>query len=110
MMLKRLFALFALLTVLISSVAFATPTMAQNDVPANEAAEFCRMLDEEGVLDDPSLQITRGECVNILKGPSNENANNFIAGVCGATSVQEFTETTSKGQCIKVLRNSDIFG
>ena len=110
MTVKRLLTLFALLTVLISSVAFATPTMAQNDVPANEAAEFCRMLDEEGVLDDPSLQITRGECVNILKGPSNENANNFIAGACGATSVQEFTETTSKGQCIKVLRNSDIFG
>ncbi len=108
MTVKRLLTLFALLTVLISSVAFAAPAAAQSDSSA--AAEFCRMLDEEGVLDDPSLQITRGECVNLVKGPSSANANNFIAAACGATIVQEFTETTNKGQCIKVLRDSNIFG
>jgi hypothetical protein len=107
MTVKRLLTLFGLLTVLISSVAFATPTMAQ-DVPANEAAELCRMLDEEGVLE--FFGVTRGECVNLVTGPASANANNFIAAICGAEIVQEFTETTNKGQCIKVLRDSNIFG
>ena len=73
-------------------------------VPANEAAELCRALDESGELDE--FGVTRGECVNILKGPASENANNFIAALCGAEEVQEATGTTNKGQCIKVLRGT----
>ncbi len=103
MLLKRLFAFVALLTVLVSSIGFASPTAAQQDVPANEAAEFCRELDAAGVLDDEG--VTRGECVNILRGPASENANNFIAGLCGLDFALEVTETTNKGQCIKVLRD-----
>ncbi len=43
MTLKRLLTLFALLAVLISSVAFAAPAMAGlGEVPANEAANSTR--------------------------------------------------------------------
>lgn len=99
---KSLLVLFALLTVLISGMAFASPTVAQQDVPANEAAELCREFDDAGELDREG--ITRGECVNIFMGPASENANNFIAGVCGFDFALEITETTNKGQCIKALR------
>ena len=99
MMLKRLFALFALLTVLISSVAFAAPAVAQE--PEQSAPELCREVDEQGLLDE--IGINRGECVNILMGFESENFHRVIVGFCGSEDVQEFTETTNKGQCIKVL-------
>jgi hypothetical protein len=101
MTVKRLLTLFGLLTVLLSSVAFATPTMAQG-VPANDAAEICRSLDEEGVLDE--FGVTRGECVNLFKGPASANANNFIAAVCGVDFIQENLGVSNKGQCIKVVK------
>ena len=70
----------------------------------NEAAELCRQLDEQGVLDQPGINVTRGECVNLISGPASENANNFVAALCGLDYVQQYTGTTNKGQCIKVLR------
>ena len=106
MNLKRLLTLFALLSVLFTSVAFASPTVAQIfESPANEAAEFCRELDEEGILGTgSSTGANRGECVNFLMGPASQNANNFIAGACGFDVVQLITGTTSKSECIKFLR------
>jgi muconolactone delta-isomerase len=103
MALKRLFGLVALLTVLVSSIGFASPTVAQiiEEVPANEAAEYCRDLDAQGLLDD--MGRTRGECVNFFKTSPSANANNFIAAVCGNKDFQKEQGTTNKGQCIKVL-------
>jgi hypothetical protein len=72
--------------------------------PASDAAHLCRLLDEEGVLDDRAIQITRGERVNILMGSASEHSNNVLASFCGAPVAQEFTGTTNKGECIKVLR------
>ena len=103
---KSLLVLFTLLTVLFSSVAFATTSSANGfggNAPANEAAEICRELDAEGELKEFGL--TRGECVNLFMGPASENANNFRAAICGIEFVQGLTETTSKGQCIKALRS-----
>src|SRR5215212_5380622 len=78
------------------------PVEVAAQIPANEAAERCRALDEAGVLEDAG--VTRGECVNILKQPSSENANNFIAGRCGLDIVQAALGVENKGQCIKLLK------
>ncbi len=67
----------------------------------NEAAQACREADEQGVLEE--LGITRGECVNSLGTPGNENARSRIAALCGQEFAQQFTGTTNKGQCIQVL-------
>jgi len=71
--------------------------------PANDAAATCKAIDDDGGLDQAG--ITRGECVNLIKGPASEQSNNFIAAVCGFEFVQDVTGTTNKGQCIKVLRS-----
>ncbi len=95
---KALLVMFAILSL---TLGFAGTASAQS-LPANDAAELCRVLDEAGVLDE--LGLTRGECVNLFKGPASENANNFIAAICGVESSQEFTGTSNKGQCIKVVK------
>ena len=69
--------------------------------PAKTAVEFCQALDEAGVLDEAGA--TFGECVNIFKGPASEQANNFIAGLCGLAGIPEQVGATNKGQCIKVV-------
>ncbi len=102
---RRFVATLALVALLgPASLAGAPTAEAGTSIPrsASEAAEFCRELDEEGVLAD--LGATRGECVNFLRGAASENANNFIAGTCGIDFVQVITNTTTKGQCIKALR------
>jgi hypothetical protein len=99
---KRLVMIVALLTLVVSPVVFASGAAAQSGAPA--AAEVCRQLDEAGVLDRPNNQLTRGECVNLLKGRSSPQANNFIAADCGQAETQEFAQTTNKGQCIKTVR------
>ena len=99
MALKHLFTFFALLTVLISSVAFAAPAVAQEPEPT--VPETCRQFDEDGVLDE--LGLTRGECVNILKGFESGNIHRVIVGFCGSEDIQQQLGTTNKGQCIKVL-------
>ena len=46
--------------------------------------------------------------VFILKGPSSGDANNFVAGACGAAANREIAGTTNKGQCNKVGRNPPL--
>ena len=99
MTVKRLLTLFGLLTVLISSVAFAAPAIAQE--PEQTAPEACRQFDEDGLLDE--IGINRGECVNILMGQDSGNIHRVIVGFCGSEDIQEEFGTTNKGQCIKVL-------
>jgi Na+/glutamate symporter len=67
----------------------------------NDAAEACREADEQGVLEE--LGVTRGECVNSLGTPGNENARSRTAALCGQEFAQQFTGTTNKGQCIQAL-------
>jgi len=73
-----------------------------------EVAEFCRELDAEGILDRQG--ITRGECENLFKGPSNANSSNVIAAVCGSEGTRGYVgrifgvTVTNKGQCIKLVR------
>src|SRR5215208_2482834 len=86
---------------LLGTIGFA-PVEVAAQTPANDAAELCRELDEVGQLE--AVGVTRGECVNILKGPSSENANNFIAGRCGLDIVQAALGVENKGQCIKLLK------
>ncbi len=105
---KRIAALALLLAVLaVPALALAAPAAAQEEEPGRGervafAREFCQQLAEDGVLDEEGA--TFGECVNILSGPASEQAANFVAGLCGLAFAQELTDTTSKGQCIKVLR------
>ena len=99
MTVKRLLTLFGLLMVLASSVAFAAPAIAQE--PEQTAPDACRQFDEDGLLDE--LGLTRGECVNILKGFESGNIHRIIVGACGEEELQEQLGTTNKGQCIKVL-------
>jgi hypothetical protein len=70
--------------------------------PASDVAEACREIDEAGEL--ALLGLTRGECVNFLKGPSSEHSNNFVAAFCGIDLVQLGLGVTNKGQCIKAFR------
>ena len=94
----------AVVAVAITAVFFGGTASAQSD--RSEAVAFahevCREAQEEGVLDE--LGLTFGECINLVSGPASENANNQIAAFCGAEIIQEFTETTNKGQCIKVFK------
>jgi len=82
---------------IVASPVFAAPT------GASDAAAFCQELNAEGFLLE-ELGITVGECVNLVKGPVNENSNNFVAAICGVDFIQEDVGTTTKGQCIKVVR------
>jgi hypothetical protein len=97
---KKAIGILGALALMLSAFA-VQPLAVSAQTPANEVAAICRQLDAEGVL--AAAGVTRGECVNILKGPSSANANNFIAGLCGLDEVLEFTGTTNKGQCIQVL-------
>ena len=100
MMLKRLFALIALLTVLFSSLGFAAPAMAQSDNSDAGVVAICREADEEGFLDDSGL--TFGECVAAIGGQTDGNLSRFVAGLCGADFAQE--QFGSKGQCVSTLQ------
>ena len=71
--------------------------------PARDAAAACRSLDEADRLE--RFGLTRGECVNILKGPASERSNNFIVGLCSYSFAPALTGTTNRGQCIQVLRS-----
>ena len=102
MTLKRLLTLFALLSVLISSVAFAAPAAGQSNAPG--AAELCREIDDEGEFNDVYC-ITRGECVNLVKGPGSEQSNNVAAAICGSELVRAIFGGTNKGQCIQEVRD-----
>lgn len=103
MVLKRSLAAFMLAALLVSTFAFAFAATASADSDASAAVDFCRELDEAGELEEAG--VTFGECVNIIKGPSSENANNFVAGLCGLDEALVLTGTTNKGQCIKALRD-----
>ena len=74
-------------------------------LPPPEAAELCRLADESGEL--AALGITRGECESYVMGPASEQANNFIAALCGVESVQAQVGATSKGECIKIVRDPE---
>ena len=95
-MLTMLLGLFAIPLVASPGSAAASPTTS-----ATPAVERCQQLDAEGSL--AVFGLTFGECVNIINRPSSEQANNFIAGICG---IDEFTASFggSKGQCIKIVR------
>ena len=88
--------------VLAGSLFMAAPASALQIVPqpAPDAAELCRSAEGEGFLFGVT---TRGECVNILKGPSSESSSSFIAGICGSDRVQFLSGATNKGECVKVL-------
>lgn len=94
----------AVLAAVACTVPMALAVAPANAVPANDAAELCRALDEAGALEQFSPGATRGDCVNLYKGPSSENANNFIAGACGLDFVQALFDTSNKGQCIKAAK------
>ena len=87
---------------LAGSLFMAAPASALQIVPqpAPDAGEFCRAADEGGFLFGVT---TRGECVNILKGPSSDNSISFIAGICGSDLFQSLSGTTNKGECIKAV-------
>jgi hypothetical protein len=106
MMLKRLFALIALLSVLVASIGFAASATAGVPEPtpppgASGFATACRAHDETGLLDQ--IGLTRGECVALLSGQSSEHLSRYLAGVCGAEVIQALYGTTTKGQCIRVV-------
>lgn len=75
--------------------------------PAGDAASLCRQLDEVGLLSQPDVDITRGECLNEVRGPATVQSNNVISGVCGLDFVLSATGTANKGECIEVVR--DLF-
>jgi hypothetical protein len=101
---KRLRTSLAVLTVLISSIAVAAPASAQNENPNTYAVDFCRGLEEEGLLD--ALGITFGECVNIFAGLETQNINRAIAGFCGIDFFQAIFG--NKGQCVSFLQQNDF--
>ena len=105
MSLKRIAVVVALLAPLVAPVVLGADAAAQSDEPT--PPETCRQLDEAGILDRPDIDLTRGECVNILKGPSNPEASNRFAGSCSFPSVQEFFGATNKGQCIVAEHAAD---
>lgn len=98
MSLKRTAVVVALLALLVAPAVLGADAAARSDEPT--PTETCRQLDEAGILDRPTIDLTRGECVNIFKGPSNPEATNFLAGACSIPSRQEFFGATNKGQCI----------
>jgi len=71
-------------------------------VPAKEAVKLCRTAQQAGQLQ--ATGVTFGKCVNLMKGPSSKRANNFVAAFCGVSANLKATGTTSKGQCIKVVK------
>ena len=103
MLTKRLVLIIALLALVLSPVVLAPGAAAQQS-KAPFAAEICRLLDEEGLLDIPGNEITRGECVALINNSPNEGAGAQVAASCGRELNQEFTETTNKGQCIQAVR------
>ena len=110
---KRIAALALLLAVLaVPALALAAPAAADHAAPLGRdervalARESCQQAAEDGFLDE--LGLTFGECLNIVSGPASEQAANFVAGFCGFDFIQEEVGATTKGQCIKVVR--EIFG
>ncbi len=101
-MIKRFAMLFVLLGIFMAPVVAFHGTVAAAPGGARDAVALCQELNAEGVLAD--FGVTFGECVNLFKGPASENANNFIAAICGVDFIQEEVGTTSKGQCIKIVR------
>jgi len=101
-MIKRFAMLFVLLGIFMAPVVAFHGTVAAAPGGARDAAAFCQELNAEGVLAE--FGVTVGECVNLVMGPASENANNFVAAICGVDFIQESLGATSKGQCIKVAR------
>jgi hypothetical protein len=88
-------------------LAATMPAIPAEAAPARDAAAICRKLDAKGVL--TRAKATRGECVNLFKGPSSPKANNQIAAACGIDFLQRFLGVNNKGQCIKELRGENLF-
>jgi hypothetical protein len=89
----------------VAALAFSTVVLGATGAgaaPAGDAAEACRQIDDAGEL--ALLGVTRGECVNLLKGPSSGRSDNFAAAFCGLDDLQLLLGGTNKGQCIKALR------
>ena len=101
-MVRRFMSWLVVLTMALSTLPFGAITASADPTNAAEVAELCRQADEEGILDE--FGITRGECVNLGKGPASENANNFVAALCGLDALQESVGATNKGQCIQAVR------
>lgn len=84
---------------LLASTMWAVPAHA---LPARDAVKLCQASQQAGQLQ--AAGVTFGECVNLMKGTSSKRANNFIAAFCGVDANVKATGTTSKGQCIKVVK------
>jgi len=106
-MVKRFAMVVGLLLVLgLPVLASGAGHAAAAPIEPKDAVAFCRLLDERGILDRPELGLTRGECVNEVKGSASEDANNLSAGLCGEGFVLQLTGTTNKGQCIQFFRTA----
>ena len=83
----------------LSFVAAAAPAAADHEPPDSpaEAAAACR--EHPG-----AYGLTSGECVNFVAGPASGQAGNQIAASCGLESVQAFTGTTNKSQCLQAAK------
>ena len=101
-MVKRLLMLSLLLGIFALPFAMLGRSVSAEPGGATDAVAACQELDEDGELD--AAGVTFGECVNILKGPSSENANNQIAGLCGIDEILTITGAKNKGQCIKIVK------
>ena len=100
---RKFLVMFTLLLgMLVLPLAMSGLTASAEPGGAKDAVALCQALDEAGELE--AAGATFGECVNVIQGPSSEQSNNFIAGLCGLDFALELTGTTSKGQCIKVVR------
>lgn len=101
MAVKRLLILFALLTILISSMTFATPAMANPS--SDDAALSCRAQDDAGLLE--ATGFNRGECVNLEASIATGNVNREIVGTCAIDIFHMHYGT--KGQCVAALHEDD---
>jgi len=84
---------------LLASTIWAVPAQA---LPARDAVKACKTSQQAGQL--AATGVTFGKCVNLMKGPSSKRANNFVAAFCSVGANLTATGTTSKGQCIKVVK------
>lgn len=107
-MIKR-FAMSAglLLMLALPLVAFSGTALA-DPVGTNQVVQECQYAIANGIAEEFFGQpVTVGQCVNILRGyfgpaPSAQS-NNWIAGLCSLSGVQQDLGVTNQGQCIQAI-------
>ncbi len=95
------------LTLTLAFGMLAVTTEGASAAPANpdssrEAVEFCKS--EVGQQFIESVDVTMGECVNLVAGAFTNNAIRFHVGRCGEEITRERLGFANKGECIAGLQ------